>query len=111
MSDITKNTRVLTADEEAMKKYSNSENKPDIEKLRKQQEKAILKRELGREKIVKLSKQGASNAEKIQALGIDKLTPLQLTKFHSNIQNPSIENVKPDISLTEKFLGSTPSVT
>ena len=114
MSDITKKSRVLTSDdlvsmiEEAVKKLSH--NKPDIETLRKKQEKAILKRELGqekREKINTLAKKGASTSKQIQVLGSDTLTPLQIAKFHSN--RPDIEDEIPRISFTQKILGNKPS--
>ena len=103
MSEITKNTRVLTYDdlvsmmENVMKKNLNNKE-PDIDALRKKQEKAILKRELGqekREKITALAKKGSSASKQIQATESDTFTPLQLAKFHSN--RLEIEDVIPRI--------------
>ena len=80
-----------------MKKNSNNKE-PDIDALRKNQEKAILKRELGqekREKITALAKKGSSASKQIQATESDTFTPLQLAKFHSN--RLEIEDVIPRI--------------
>ena len=88
MSDITKKTRVLTYDDlvSMMENVMKKNSEPDIDALRKKQEKAILKRELGQEKLEKitaLAKKGSSASKLIQALGSDTFTPLQLATSYS----------------------------
>ena len=84
MSNDTKKTRVLTADdlalllEAAVNKIAKPRSqsiRPNIEDLRKKQEKAILNRELAQEKQEKIKK-AITLEDQLTALGgDDKITP------------------------------------
>ena len=115
---MTKKTRVLTADdlagllEAAVKKIAkpHSQVRPDIEDLRKRQEKAILRHELAQEKqerVKKAIEREAPLEEQLAALGgEDVLSPLQLVKLKR--QTPALPR-SDGHDLAREVLGPAPS--
>ena len=120
---LLKKTRVLTVDdfasllEAAVTKMGKNKHtpprRPDIDELRRRQDKSILKRELNqekREKVKTLAKSGAPAERQLEALGGDStLTPLQLAKFHARPSSVGSRQDHPQGSLWRDVLGLAPS--
>lgn len=116
MSNDTKKTRVLTADdlavllETAVNKIAKPRSpiRPNIEDLRKKQEKAILNRELAQEKQEKIKK-AMTLEDQLTALGgDDKITPLQLIKLKNKAPQQELRG-RTDNDITRQVLGQSPS--
>ena len=117
MSNDTKKTRVLTADdlalllEAAVNKIAKPRSqsiRPNIEDLRKKQEKAILNRELAQEKQEKIKK-AITLEDQLTALGgDDKITPLQLVKLKNKAPQQELRG-RTDNDITRQVLGQSPS--
>ena len=106
--------RVFTEDEveDLLAKALKKQARPDIGKLKKSQEKAILAGELAREKKQRLSElRGAPIDEQIEALGGEHtLSPLQLVKLRANAPSQFVGSAS-GASLHNLVLGNSPSTT